>query len=181
VTYRLMVVDTCSIMNFSAIDRMALFNTAVRGRGRWTQAVEGEVRRFVNTLAFRSLSALVRGNWLGESIELDSDQDRDAVEDIRAALGGTLAAPLQHLGEAESIRAIESVPSLKGAVFLTDDGDARYLADRRGITVKNTRWLLADAYSMGDMRCPEPFDVLGEMWDASRAVPLLESHTEICP
>jgi hypothetical protein len=34
-------------------------------------------------------------------------------------------------GEAESIRAIETRPELKGAIFLTDDGDATYLATRR--------------------------------------------------
>jgi hypothetical protein len=27
------------------------------------------------------------------------------------------------------------------------------------IIVKDTRWLMTDAYYMGDMRCPEPYDV----------------------
>ena len=95
-----MVVDACSIMNFAAVNRMPLFETAMRGRGRWTQAVEGEIRRHANTLEFRHLSALLRGGWLGEAIELDSDADRVAVEDIRMALGGIPSEPLRHLGEA---------------------------------------------------------------------------------
>lgn len=101
-------------------------------RGRWTQAVQGEIRRWANTLEFRKLSALLEGGWLGEAIELDSDEDLHAVEGIRMALGGIPSAPRQHLGEAESIRAIETRPELKGAIFLTDDGDATYLATRRG-------------------------------------------------
>jgi predicted nucleic acid-binding protein len=176
-----MVVDACSIMNFAAVNRMPLFETAMRGRGRWTQAVEGEIRRYANTLEFQHLSALLRGRWLGEAIELDSDADRVAVEDVRAALGGVPSEPLRHLGEAETIRAIESRPDLRGAIFLTDDGDARYLATHRGITVKNTRWLVADAHSMGDILCPEPYQILKMMWEANRPIVLPESHKEICP
>ena len=61
---------------------------------------------------------------------MDSDADRTEVENIRAALGGVSTDPLKHLGEAESIRAIESCADLREAFFLTDDGDAAYLADR---------------------------------------------------
>jgi hypothetical protein len=176
-----MVVDACSIMNFAAVNRMPLFETAMRGRGRWTQAVEGEIRRHANTLEFRHLSALLRGGWLGEAIEFDSDADRVAVEDIRMALGGIPSEPLRHLGEAESMRAIESRADLYGAIFLTDDGDARYLASHRGITVRNTKWLVTDAYSMGDIQCPEPYEILKMMWEANRPIVLPESHKEICP
>lgn len=168
-------------MNFAVIDRMPLFEIAMRGRGRWTQAVEQEVRLNSNSLQFRSLKALITGRWLGDAIELDSDEDREAVQQIRAALGGFPAEPLRHLGEAESIRAIQTRRELQTAIFLTDDEDAKYLARHRGITVKDTRWLMTDAYSMGDVRCPEPFKVLGAMWDAGRGVDLPDSHMEVCP
>ena len=137
------VVDTCSAMNFAAVDRMPLFETALRDRGRWTQAVEGEIYRNSNSLEFRSLKALIAGAWLGEAIELDSNEDRDAI-------------------------------------FLTDDGDAQYAAGHHGITVKDTRWLLTDAYSMGDMLCPEPYRVLEQMWKAGRNVDVPTHHKEIC-
>jgi hypothetical protein len=97
VTLQLVVADACSIMNFAPIDRMPLLNVAMRDRGRWTQAVEGEIRRFANTLEFRKLSILLDGGWLGEAIELDRDEDLDAVEGIRMALGGVPSAPRQHL------------------------------------------------------------------------------------
>jgi hypothetical protein len=68
VTLQLVVADACSIMNFAPIDRMPLLNVAMRERGRWTQAVEGEIRRSANTLEFRKLSILLQGGWLGEAV-----------------------------------------------------------------------------------------------------------------
>ncbi len=47
--------------------------------------------------------------------------------------------------------------------------------------VKDTVWLMADAYSMGDMACPEPYDVLREMWDAGRGITRPNSHEAVCP
>ena len=180
-TGQLVVVDACSAMNFAAIDRMPLFETALRARGRWTQAVEGEIHRSSNSLEFRSLKALTTGHWLDEAVELDSDGDLEAVDQIRAALGGVASEPLKHLGEAESIRAIEVRAELRGAIFLTDDGDARYIAEHHGITVKDTRWLVEDAWQMGDIRCPEPYEILVAMWQAGRNVVLPNSHRDICP
>jgi hypothetical protein len=176
-----MMVDACSIFNFAAINRMSLFEVAMRGRGQWTQAVEGEVRRSSLGRWYQPLKALLDGRWLGEAIELDSDEDREAIQNIRAALGGVSAEPLKHLGEAETIRAIESYPGLENAIFLTDDRDATYLASNRGITVRDTVWLMADAYSMGDMRCPEPYEVLQAMWDAERGIMLPDTHEAVCP
>jgi hypothetical protein len=167
-------------MNFAAVDRMPLFKTAMRDRGRWTQAVEGEIYLNSNSLRFRSLKTHITGAWLGDAIELDSDQDRAGVELIRAALGGVREEPLRHLGEAECIRAIETRPELRDAIFLTDDGDAQYVARHHRITVKDTRWLLTDTYSMGDMQCPEPYEVLRQMWEADRNVDLPQSHKDIC-
>jgi predicted nucleic acid-binding protein len=177
----ILVTDACSIMNFAAVDRMALLETLLRDRARYTQAVEGELRKYSNTAEFRLLKRLLDEGWLGEAIELDGRNDPREVEKIRAALGGVAAIPLQHMGEAESIRAILTRKELSEAIFLTDDGDAAYLADHRGITVKDTRWLLADAYAMGDVACPEPYDILKEMWAAGRNVSVPDSHKDICP
>jgi hypothetical protein len=176
-----MMVDACSIINFAAINRMELFKTAMRGRGRWTQAVEGEVRRSSFGRPYQPLKKLLDGAWLGEAIELDSDEDRAAIQNIRAALGGIAAEPLKHLGEAETIRAIQSRADLRNAIFLTDDRDASYLAGNRGIMVKDTVWLMADTCSMGDMQCPEPFEVLQAMWEAERGIVLPSGHEAVCP
>jgi hypothetical protein len=168
-------------MNFAAVDRMALLETLLRGRARCTQAVEGELRKYSNTVEFRALKPLLDDSWLGDAIELDGRDDPVEVEKIRAALGGVAASPLQHMGEAESIRVILTRRELVGATFLTDDGDAAYLASYRGVTVKDTRWLLADACAMGDLACPEPYDILKEMWGAGRNVSVPDSHKDVCP
>jgi predicted nucleic acid-binding protein len=178
---RFLVVDTCTVVNFAAINRMSLFEKATRGRGRCTQAVAEEIRRLSNRIRYQSARIALDSGCLGVPVELDNDDDREAVENIRAALGGLSSEPLRHLGEAESIHAIESRPDFEEAIFLTDDRDATYLAGKRGITVKDTAWLLSDSCAMGDMRCPEPWDVLVAMWEAEQGVVLPPSHEAVCP
>jgi predicted nucleic acid-binding protein len=178
---RFLVVDTCTVINFAAINRIPLFNQAMRDRGRCTQAVAEEIRRLSHRIPYQSARTALDSGCLGEPVELDTDRDRDAVEDIRAALGGVSSNPLKHLGEAESIHAIESRSDLREAIFLTDDRDATYLAGRRGIDVKDTAWLLSDSYAMGDIPCPEPWDLLIAMWEAERGVVLPAGHEAICP
>lgn len=176
-----MVVDACSIINFAAINRVPLFETAMRGRGCWTEAVEGEVRMLSARHEYQSARGLLASGCLSDPLELDGYDDTEAVEDIRAALGGVSSAPLKHLGEAESIHVIETRPEFNGAIFLTDDRDATYLARRRGIDVRDTAWLVADAYSAGSMSCPEPFNVLVDMRMAARGVVVPAGHELICP
>lgn len=178
---QVLVADTCSIMNFAAIKRMPLLKAAIRGRARWTQAVHGEVRKYSLTRNFVALKPALEESWFGEPIELDSQADYEAIDRIRAQLGGVRAEPLRHLGEAESIRAIESRSELEGAIFLTDDTEAARVAENHRITVKDTVWLMADACSMGDITCPEPYDVLVQMYDEGRNITLPNSHTAVCP
>jgi predicted nucleic acid-binding protein len=181
VTQVLLVADTCSIMNFAAINRMPLLKTAIRGRGRWTQAVHGEVLKYSLTRGFVALKPALEETWFGEAIDLDSNADYEAIDRIRAQLGGVRSEPLKHLGEAESIRAIESRAELAGAIFLTDDIDAARVAENHQITVKDTTWLMTDAWSMGDSTCPEPYDVLVQMFEAGRPIRLPASHKDVCP
>jgi hypothetical protein len=47
--------------------------------------------------------------------------------------------------------------------------------------VKDTRWLISDAYSMGDIGCPGAYKVLKMMADAARPIKLPDSHIDICP
>ena len=168
-------------MNFAAINRMPLLKMAIRGRGRWTQAVHGEVLKYSLTRDFMALKPALEESWFGEAIELDSHADYEAIDRIRAQLGGIRAEPLKHLGEAESIRAIESRAEFAGAIFLTDDIDAARVAENHRITVKDTTWLMADAYSMGDSACPETYEVLVQMCDEGRSIRLPASHRDVCP
>jgi hypothetical protein len=141
--------------------------------------VEQETQRFVRTMPW--LRPLIEDKWLGEAIELNSVPDQVEVDRLRTALGGTSAQPLQHLGEAESIRAILSRSQLHGAVLLTDDRDATELALFRGLTTWNTARLLADAFQMGEVRHPTAYEILVRMRAAERGVIVPTDCREICP
>lgn len=174
----LIVADTCSLVNFAAVNRMDIVEATLRRRARWTQAVEYEVRCM--TARYPSLAPIVQDSWLGEAVELDTDADYREIDRIRTALGGTAADPLQHLGEAESIRAMQSRGELSGSILLTDDASAGDFARRKGLQVWDTCRLLADAYSMADVGCPEAYEVLHRMRQADRAVRVPANHRGVC-
>lgn len=174
----LIVADTCSLVNFAAVNRMDIVEATLRRRAHWTQAVEFEVRCMA--ARYPSLKPLVDDRWLGEAVELDTDADYDEIGRIRTALGGTTSDPLQHLGEAESIRAIQSRTELSGAILLTDDVSAGDFARRKGLLVWDTCRLLEDAYAMADVGCPEAYEVLGRMRQANRGVRIPADHRGVC-
>lgn len=175
----LLVADTCTLINFAAVQELDLLEATLRGRSHWTQAVEQETHRFVHTMPV--LRPLIEGKWLGEALELDSTSDHEEVERLRAALGGTSTRPLEHLGEAESIRAILSRSQLKGAVLLTDDRDAAELAQFRGLMTWDTPRLLADAFHMGEVRHPAAYNILVRMRAAERGVRVPANCRDVCP
>lgn len=131
---------------------------------------------------YPSLWPMVEDRWLGESVELDTDTDTDLreVDRIRTAVGGVAASPLQHLGEAESIRAMQARAELAGSILLTDDASAGDFARRRGLLVWDTCQLLADAHSMADVGCPEAYEILRRMRQADRAVRVPADHRGVC-
>jgi predicted nucleic acid-binding protein len=164
----IIVADTCALINFAAVDEMGLLQTALRERARWTQAVAQEIGRSVQY--YPALKPLIDDRWLGEPIELSSDNDRLGVGRLRTALGGMPAEPLKHLGEAESIHSILSRSELAGAVLLTEDRDAKYLARMKQVQVWDTTTLLADAHAMGDVEWARASDVISRMDDEGRGV-----------
>jgi ATP-dependent Zn protease len=69
----IVVADTCSLVNFAAINRMDVVEATLRRRARWTQAVEYEVKCMSSR--YPSLKTMVQGDWFGESMELDTLED----------------------------------------------------------------------------------------------------------
>lgn len=98
-------------------------------------------------------------------------------------MGGTRVQPLQHLGEAEAIRALERA-GVSRRILVTDDGPAADFARRRpsGIQVLDAAAVLADAYAMGDVRCPDAYDLLKAMWEypPNPRTVRLPPHREVC-
>jgi hypothetical protein len=174
----IIVADTCSLVNFAAVNRMDIVEATLRRRAYWTQAVEYEVNCLTHRYA--PLKAMVQGGWLGEAIELSTAEDYAEISRIRTALGGTGNNALEHLGEAESIRAMQSRVNLRGAVLLTDDGSASDFARRRNLIVWDTCRLLEDAHAMGEVGCPEAFELLKKMRSAHRNVRIPTDHHGVC-
>ena len=141
-----------------------------------------ELRRGVRAEPLLQRVLELQDGWLGAPLRLDQDGD-EVVDLIRRGLGGDRAAPLQHLGEAEAIRALERA-DVRQRVFITDDGPAADFARRRSssIHVLDAAEVLADAYAMGDVGCPMAYELLKRMWEyppAPRSV-RLPPHREVC-
>jgi hypothetical protein len=174
------LVDTCTLINFGVVDRMDLIRAALGPAARWVAAVEREARKSVAHVP--SLDHTWCRNWLGEAIDVDEPADIDAVETLRLALGGTRRKPLQHLGEAQSLRVIATRPDLAGAIFVSDDASAVDLARRNDIPVWTTRHILRACYDTERIGCPEAYELLRDMREShGRGVRVPPDHTTVCP
>lgn len=125
--------DNTVLCNFAAVERLDLLRDWLRGRGRWTEAVEHEAGLSSGHLP--ALREVLDGGWLGEAIEVFDDD----VEKIRRhAFGGPTAQPRKHLGEAQTCVLILNHAEFAGSWWLSDDTDAVEYAQRRGITTYRT-------------------------------------------
>jgi hypothetical protein len=123
------IVDTCTIINFAAAERLDLLETALEGRGRWTESAADEIHRAANH--WPTLWTIQVAGWLDEPIAPDREGDTDAVFRLQRQLGGTRREPRKHLAEAEAIHLVLCYPEFSGAIFLTDDRSAADLANKR--------------------------------------------------
>jgi predicted nucleic acid-binding protein len=165
------IVDACTLKNFSVVGRMDVLEKHFNNCARWTDAIQREAGRL----------GLPPLDWLGPA--MSPGQDIEAligVDEIRRGLGATRADPATlHLGEAEAIYVLERYHS--GWTFVSDDQPAIDFARRRGLTAIDSEALLADCYESGLVSCPEAFDLLKSMADAGRGVRVPPSHWFVCP
>jgi predicted nucleic acid-binding protein len=179
---KLVVIDACSWQNFAVVDALWVLQARFGGVAAWTEAVRHELRRGIRAEPQLQRVLDLEHGWLGTPLRLDEEGD-EMVDLIRRGLGGDRTAPLQHLGEAEAIRALERT-GVRQRVFVTDDSPAADFARRRPsrIHVLDAAGVLADAYAMGDVGCPEAYELLKRMWNyppAPRSV-RLPPHHEVC-
>jgi predicted nucleic acid-binding protein len=176
------VIDACSWQNFAVVDALWVLEARYDGIARWTEAIRHELRRGLRGEPKLQQVLDLEAGWLGAPLRLDQAGD-EAVDLIRRGMGGTRTQPLQHLGEAEAIRALERA-SARQRILITDDGPAAEFARRRpsNIQVLDAAGVLAEAYAMGDVGCPQAYDLLKAMWEYPpnpRAV-RLPPHREVC-
>ena len=176
---RWIFVDNCTLLNFARIKRLDLVQSTLRGRGRWTAAVEWEVKQSAGYVP--ELRRVLDDSWLGEPITFTSDADTRAVATLQRVLSRPNDKATKNLGDAECIHAILSRPEFRESTFLTDDGPAADLARVRGVSVNLSMHLLSEAYSSGDIGCPDAFNLLGDMIDAGGSPYMPDNHRDVCP
>jgi predicted nucleic acid-binding protein len=179
---RLVVIDACTWQNFAVVDALWVLKVRYGGIATWTEAIRHELRRGVGAEPKLQQVLNLESDWLGAPVRLDQAGD-EVVDLIRRGMGGTRSEPLRHLGEAEAIRCLERA-SVSQRVLITDDGPAAEFARRRAsnIQVLDAAAVLAEAYAMGDVGCPQAYDLLKAMWEyppSPRAV-RLPPHREVC-
>ncbi|MEH0984695.1 hypothetical protein [Micromonospora sp. CPCC 205556] len=170
--------DTCTLSNFAAVNRLDLLEERYDYRARWTETVRREVKRGVTSSPY--LQQVLDATWLGEPLEIEGTTVAlTEIDNIRRGLGGTSDKPLEHLGEAEIIYHIENVdPS---GIFITDDYSALDFAVARGIVTIDTRRILEECHSLGEIGCPDAFRLMQDMQSHDRLVRVPASHMAVCP
>ncbi|MGH3685163.1 MAG: hypothetical protein ACRDQY_07875 [Pseudonocardiaceae bacterium] len=175
---RTFLVDTCTIINFAAVARLDLLETALEGRGHWTESAADEINRAVDH--WPVLWTVPIAGWLREPIAPGREGDTDAVFRLQRQLGGR-REPRKHLAEAEAIHLALRYPEFSDAIFLTDDRPAADLAHKRGVTIWTSADVLSAAYRNGHIGCPAAYEVLLDMEQASRGVHVPINHELVCP
>lgn len=175
----LVLVDTCTLLNFAAVARLDLLEATLDGCGRWTEAAAREIDNAAEQ--WPCLWSVDLAGWLGDPLAPDRPGDDRAVFQLQRQLGGTRKKPREHLAEAEAIYLIQNHPEFKDAVLLTDDRAAADLAAKRGIEVWLTMNVLSLAYRTGRIGCPEAYNAVQDMVQAGRGVYVPINHELICP
>ncbi|MGW4177076.1 hypothetical protein [Streptomyces rubiginosohelvolus] len=102
--------------------------------------------------------------------------EADLVERVRrAAFGGSDSAPLQHLGEAQTLHVIQRWPNFRDSFWLGDDRAACDRARRQGITTLEIQEVMAHGCSAGDITHTDAYKLLRQMRDAGRHLSIPDS------
>lgn len=171
--------DNTVLCNFAAIGRIELLESFLRGRGRWTEAVEYEALQ--SRGHHPDLGRLIDGGWLGDAIEAaQSEDEMKQIERIRRSVfGGAPEKPTQHLGESETIFLIKNRLEFHGAWWMSDDREAVAYGRAQGLITKQTIDLMADAVAMADTSADVAYELMMGMHDAGRAVTLPANAREL--
>jgi hypothetical protein len=155
------------MINFAVVGRIDLLETVLRGRGRWTEAVEQEARK-----SGQYYPALGKSTaWLGQPIEVNDLFEIRQIEGIRRAVfGGSSIRPLQHLGEAQTCYLLRFRTEFRESLWLSDDRDAIAYAKHQGIVTRETWEVVAEAVAMGDINADDGYALVEEMSSSDRGL-----------
>jgi hypothetical protein len=126
------------------------------------------------------LQRILDAKWLGEPVEIGgSPVALTEINNIRRALGALPGDEMEHLGEAEIIYHLQYVDL--GAFFVTDDQPALDFARRRNVNGFDTYQIMRECYAMGEIGCPDAYEVIVEMSRIDRGVRVPANHSGVCP
>lgn len=168
--------DACTLRNFAVVGRLDLLEKQFSGRAAWTDGTEIEIRRSAQHSP--QVQSLLGAHWLGSPVVVgELPPAAQQVDRLRRAIGGGVARPLEHLGEAQAIHALIGTDG----IFATDDRKAADFARRKGIRTLDSSDLLRECFEAGLVGCPEAFEVLQLMARAGRGVAVPPGHMYVCP
>ena len=155
--------DTTVLCNFAAVERFDLLTGWLRDRGRWCEAVHAEAIQ--SAQYWPGLSPLFTPSApLGAPVSIDDEQLIKRIEAVRRSVfGGNAIEPLKHLGEAQTCILLTEVAEYAGSWWITDDADAYEYAQRRHITTRRTRDIMAAIVADGDLTAAAAYDLMVEM------------------
>lgn len=143
--------DNTVLCNFASVHQLPLLRKLLDDRGRWVEAVADECR--LSAAYYADLSSIRQDGWLGDPLEISAERDQREVEGIRKAVfGGSSNEPLKHLGEAQTLHVISRHADFIGATWISDDQESLRVARFRGIPVRETQHLVAEAVQLGFIR-----------------------------
>lgn len=159
--------DNTVLCNFAVVHRTDLLRDWLRGRGRWTEAVEDEARRSARVLP--GMATVLAEGWLGEALAPESDGEEDQILTVRRAVfGGRDDEPTKHLGEAMTVVLIQRRAELAGSWWVSDDQAALDYARRQGITARDTMHVMAELVAEGALTARDAFAFMQTMRDRDR-------------
>jgi len=171
-----LIFDANVLWSFAVVHRMDLLEVRYGERIVWTDAIAWELRRRVRDEP--CLQAVLDAAWLAAPIGFVA-ADQQEIARIRNILATPGDHPAKHLGEAEAIYLIGK--SMATATFVTDDGPAADLAQRRRIRVMGTVDIMRDCYAMAEIGCPDAWELLRQMERLGRTVRAPDHHSSVCP
>jgi hypothetical protein len=150
--------DTTVLCNFAVVDRLDLLRSYLGARGRVVEAIEYEISRSARVVP--NLDTVDIKEWFGKPIRFEKPGDRDRIDATRIGwFNGTSNDPLEHLGESQTLYAINNDKRFAGGTWITEDRAAYTLAKRQGIRTLHTTDVFVALVSNGELSAQEAFEI----------------------
>ena len=163
--------DNTVLINMALLERVELLERLVQQRGRWCASIEREWCASRDVLRLQRMDQAVR-RVCGDRPIIPDRGDHVEIQDLAVRMRAPGDVRTKNLGEAETIVIIRRRAEYDGAIFLTDDRQARRFAEAETSIDRclGTVDLLAYFEAAGWMTRDEVYEGLGALRDQGRYV-----------